>query len=151
MENLTRIAAEALCDFAKISALDVTTIKIDLALKPHKPSGLPKESMAVYNFFFSGKALKIGIAGPNSDARYRSQHYHPDRAGSNLAKSILTHPERMGIPLPALGPDTVGGWIKTYTDRLNFILPSSCGRSVLSQLEVFLHTRWKPIYEGRPE
>jgi hypothetical protein len=152
-----RIATEseiALRDFAKVSTLtecDITKIKIDLAPKPHKRSGLPKERMAVYCFFLSGKALKIGIAGPNSDARFRSQHYNPNSVGSNLAKSILTRPERMGIPLPSLSPDTVGGWIMTYTDRLNFLLPASYGKPTLSQLEVFLHARWKPIYEGRAD
>jgi hypothetical protein len=156
METLSEIAAEALRDFAKVSVLagaecDVSKIKIDLAPKPHKPSGLPKERMAVYCFFLDGRALKIGIAGPNSDARFRSQHYNPNSAGSNLAKSVLTHPERMRIPLPALSPETVGNWIKTYTDRLNLLLPVSYGKPMLSQLEVFLHVRWKPIYEGRAD
>jgi hypothetical protein len=152
METLAEMTAAALSDFARAAVLagsecDVSKIRIDIASKPHKPTGLPTGRMAVYCFFFNGQALKIGIAGPNSDARYRSQHYNPNSAGSNLAKSILTHPTKIGIaPLRA---DSVGNWIKAHTDRINLLLPASHGKPTLSQLESFLHARWKPTYEGR--
>jgi hypothetical protein len=103
--------------------------------------------MAAYCFFLNGHALKIGIAGPKSDARFRSQHYGATRANSTLAGSLLKHPGKVGIT-PILG-DAIGDWIKANTDRINLLLPASYGRAMLSQLEAFLHGRWKPIYEGR--
>ncbi|MBI5097740.1 MAG: hypothetical protein HZB30_00680 [Nitrospirae bacterium] len=60
---------------------------------PHNPKGLPNEKMAVYTFQFNNRYLKIGKAGPNSDARFRSQPYSPSSSQSNLAKSILNDPE----------------------------------------------------------
>lgn len=102
--------------------------------------------MAVYCFFLNGTALKVGMAGPNSNARFRSHHYGHSRAGSTLARSILKYPGKIGIG-PALA-DSVGDWIKNNTDRVDLLLPSSWGRPMLSQLESFLHARWTPIYEG---
>jgi hypothetical protein len=146
MITLREMTDAALRDFANVGALtgaecDVDRIKIEVLNKPHKPSGLPTGRMAVYCFFFNGQALKIGIAGPNSDARYRSQHYNPNSAGSNLAKSILAYPSKIGIA--PLHISFVGNWIKEHTDRINILLPSSYGKPMLSMLETFLHARWK--------
>jgi hypothetical protein len=149
---LGEMTESAIRDFANVSALtgaecDIGKIKIEVLNKPHKPSGLPTGKMAVYCFFLNGQALKIGIAGPNSDARYRSQHYNPNSAGSNLAKSILAYPSKIWIaPLHA---SLAGSWIKENADRINILLPSSFGKPTLSMLETFLHSRWNPIYEGR--
>ena len=53
---------------------------------PHKPpSSLPSGKMAIYGFWYGGGWLKIGMAGPHSTARYTSQHYSPNSAGSTLA------------------------------------------------------------------
>jgi hypothetical protein len=147
--NLGKSALDDFEIFARAASLecDVSKIAIDVAPKPHTPGGLPTGRMAVYCFFWNGKALKIGIAGPNSDARYRSQHYNPNSARSTLANSLLTKPEKAGIP--ALRSNFAGDWIKRNTDRINFLLPAMFDREVLSHLELFLHSRWKPIYEGR--
>jgi hypothetical protein len=91
--------------------------------------------------------LKIGIAGPNSSPRSLSQHYDPNSAGSNLAKSILAYPSKIGIA--QLHTNFVGSWIKEHTERINILLPDSLGQPILSMLESFLHARWKPVYEGR--
>src|SRR5260370_14021837 len=153
---MTKILGEmttaALRDFANVGTLagtecDLSKIRVEILNKPHKPSGLPTGKMAVYCFFLNGQALKVGITGPNRDARYRSQHYNPNSAGSNLAKSILTYPSKIGIA--PLHTNFVGTWIKEHTDRINILLPDSFGRRILSMLETFLHARWKPIYEGR--
>jgi hypothetical protein len=152
MIALLNLGRDALDDFAAVATAaaipcDVSHIAIDLAPKPHKPSGLPSGRMAVYCFFLNGRALKIGVAGPNSDARYRSQHYNPNSAQSTLARSLLTKPEKAGIPV--LRSNFVGDWIKANTDRINFLLPATFDRSVLTRLELFLHGRWLPVYEGR--
>jgi hypothetical protein len=105
--------------------------------------------MAVYAFLLDGQALKIGKAGHNSGPRYLSQHYNPSSAGSNLAKSILANPAKVG----AVGIDsqTVGDWIKAHTDRVNLLMPSTCSPFMQSLLEAFLHMRWKPLFEGRSD
>ncbi|MHC2250057.1 hypothetical protein [Bradyrhizobium elkanii] len=153
---MTKILGEmttaALRDFAKVGALaenefELSKIKVEILDRPHRPSGLPTGRMAVYCFFLDGQALKIGIAGPNSGPRYLSQHYNPNSAGSNLAKSILTYPSKIGVA--PLHTNFVGTWIKEHTDRINILLPDSFGRPILSMLETFLQARWKPIYEGR--
>lgn len=155
MDKLQKIVAAALGDFEKVAALaraDVNSggIAVEFLPKPHKPpSRLPAGQMAVYAFFLDGRALKVGKAGPNSGPRYISQHYNPNSARSNLARSILTVPERIG----AAGVDTsgIGAWIKHHTDRVNLLVPVSFGIPMLSLLEAFLHVRWQPIFEGRTE
>lgn len=154
VQTLADMTKAALLDFVQVASLagtqcDVEKIKTEVLHRPHKPGGLPPGRMAVYCFFLDGRALKIGIAGPNSDARYRSQHYNPNSAGSNLAKSILRYPARIGIA--PLQEDSVGAWIKEHTDRINMLLPASYGRPMLSMLESFLHNRWKPVFEGRDQ
>jgi hypothetical protein len=134
---------------ANVAGHTVTTSDIALEVlgRPHRPTSLPTGRMAIYCFFLDQRALKIGKAGPNSNARYLSQHYNPGSSNSNLAKSVLLYPNFLGIsPIP---PASVKDWIRTRTDRINFLLPMSYGRSVLAQLENFLHTRWNPVFEGR--
>jgi hypothetical protein len=151
-ERFRAMAVAALSDFASAAPasgieFDARKILIDIAPAPHTPKGLPYGRMAVYCFFLNGQALKIGIAGPKSDARYRSHHYSPTRANSTLGGSLLQYPGKIGItPISAA---SVGQWIKANTARINLLLPASYGREMLSQLEVFLHARWKPAYEGR--
>jgi hypothetical protein len=149
--RLTEMTAAALSDFIRTTVVagdefEANKVRIDIAPRPHRPKGLPAGRMAVYCFFLNGQALKIGIAGPKSDARFRSQHYNPHSAGSTLAGSILKHPTKIGVhAIPAC---SIGDWIKEHTDRLNLLLPASYGSPILSRLESFLHIRWKPIYEG---
>lgn len=152
MDNIRQRVTEALDDFRKVATLAgaeflADSITPEFLLKPHKPSGLPAGKMAVYAFFLKGHALKVGKVGANSDARYRSQHYNPNSAGSNLARSILANPARIG----AAGVDdlNVGEWIRLNTDRINLLVPASLGDPMLSLLESFLHVRWKPVFEGR--
>jgi hypothetical protein len=42
----------------------------------------------------------------------------------------------------------VGTWIKTNTERVNFLIPESLGIPLLSLLEAFLQCRLKPRFEG---
>jgi hypothetical protein len=149
MEALAERAHSALTDFVAFAGggLIREQVRIEVVTKPHKPSGLPKGKMAVYCFVLGDQVLKVGLAGPNSDARYRSQHYNLNSAGSNLAKSLVTYPERIGAK--AIDSDRVGEWIKQNTDRVNFLLPAALGKPLLAMLEAFLHARWAPVYEGR--
>lgn len=152
MDMIAKVVSEALEDFRKVAALAdsqfvADTIMAEFLPKPHQPTGLPAGKAAVYAFFLNGQALKIGKIGANSDARFRSQHYNPKSAGSNLARSILASSGKLG----AIGVNefNVDDWIKQHTDRVNMFAPAPIGDPMLLLLESFLHVRWKPLFEGR--
>jgi hypothetical protein len=153
MDNIDKLVSEALADFQKVAALANTkftadSITVDIARKPHtSPRKLPDGNMAVYAFFLDGQALKVGKVGPNSNARYTSQHYNPNSAHSNLARSILANPAK--IEAVGVNEPNVGEWIRQHTDRINLLVPDSLGDPMLSLLESFLHVRWEPVFEGR--
>ncbi len=150
MDDINKLASEALAEFRKLTASAIPDgITIEIWPRPHKPKGLPTGRMAVYAFFLNGQALKVGKAGANSDARYRSQHYNPNSAGSTLARSILNNPAKAGAT--GVNELNIGDWIKQHTDRVNFLLPASLGKHRVSLLETFLHDRWTPVFEGRGE
>jgi hypothetical protein len=153
MNTLNDLVSEAISDFGNVAALarapfTTDAIYVEIIPKPHKaPTTLPIGQMAVYAFFLNGQALKVGKVGPNSAARYTSQHYNSASAKSCLAKSILANaPKVGGVDVDAA---SVGDWIKTNTDRVNLLLSTTLGLPVLSLLESFLHVRWKPLFEGR--
>ena len=102
--------------------------------------------MAVYVFEWKGQCLKVGKVGPNSQARYTSQHYGPSSSNSNLAKSVLGGRDELGIS--AVSKSNVGAWIKNNVDRTNYLLDSECGIPMLTLLESFLQCRLKPRFEG---
>ncbi|MNO42702.1 hypothetical protein D3C76_328990 [compost metagenome] len=112
---------------------------------PHKPAGLPAGKMGIYTFIYQEQFLKVGKAGPNSDARFRSQHYKPMGSQSNLAKSILNDGEFSHLNISM---ETVGEWIKYNTRRIDLFIDASLGIFVLNFIEAFLHLRFQPKYEG---
>ena len=67
-------------DFITVASLAGIPLSADdlnvesLRAPHHPPSRLPVGKAAVYVFCYDGRALKIGKAGPNSSARYTSQH-----------------------------------------------------------------------------
>jgi hypothetical protein len=150
MHILDELVATALGDFRQVAKLAdaefiADSITVEIMAKPHKaPTKLPSGKMAVYAFFLNGQALKVGT---KSVARYTSQHYNPESAKSTLAQSILKNAAKIGAA--HLDPVSVGNWIRTHTDRVNLLAPTSLGLLMLSFLESFLHVRWKPIFEGR--
>lgn len=97
MNTLNDLVSEAISDFGNVAALTrapftTDAIYVEIIPKPHKaPTTLPIGQMAVYAFFLNGQALKVGKVGPNSAARYTSQHYNSASAKSCLAKSILAN------------------------------------------------------------
>ena len=123
-------------------------IHVDLRPAPHKPpSELPSGKMAVYVFHYGEICLKVGKAGPNSSARYTSQHYSPTAANSTLAKSILK--DKKSFENVKLNESDIGAWMKEYTDRVNLLVEKRRGNLLLALLEVFLQCRLNPKYEGR--
>lgn len=117
---------------------------VDLGL-PHKPTSLPKGKMAIYMFLYDNKFLKIGKAGPKSNARFYSQHYNPKSARSTLAASILADGL---IANKSISESNVGVWIKENCYRIDILLDSDLGIFALELIEAALHYKYEPVYEG---
>ena len=89
--------------------------------------------------------MKIGKVGPNSNARFSSQHYSPKSAGSTLAASILEDKEMESL---YLNEKTVGDWIKKNCQRINVFLSAELPDFTNELIETALHYRFQPKYEG---
>ena len=126
---------------------------------PHIPPPLLPGKCAVYVFSLSmvfgrncpaggDRVLKVGKVGPNSEPRFRYQHYKRNSAQSTLAASLLN----AKILWPYLGIETlddssVGEWLKANTDRDHFLLNAG-DRELLHTLEVFVRGLCSPVFEG---
>ena len=151
-------------DFAEAAAAAAINgwpcpLRSEMLSAPHRPPPLPAGSAAVYVFAFSetagkaapcgpGTVLKVGKAGPNSEARFRYMHYNPRSSGSNLASSLLAHPilwPWLGIDY--LNADSAGDWIRANLDRTHFFIPA--GRpQLLATLEIYVRARVGSVFEG---
>lgn len=112
---------------------------------PHQPKPLPTGMMGVYTFWYNGRFLKIGKAGARSNARFFSQHYNPNSARSNLAKSILSDKEMNHL---GISETNVGDWIKRNCRRTDILLDADLGIFTLTLIETSLHNKYEPKYEG---
>lgn len=112
---------------------------------PHQPKSLPIQMMGVYTFWYEGEFLKIGKAGPSSNARFLSQHYNPRSAQSNLAASLLSD-KRMQDK--GINENNVGDWIKNNCRRVDILLNADLGIFTLELIEAALHYKYEPNYEG---
>ena len=114
---------------------------------PHEPpKALPPGKMAVYVFSYGSDVLKVGKVGPQSAARYTSQHYNAASAKSTLAASLIKHGGCINVE--GLDESNVSSWIKGHTNRVNFILNKELGIPVLNLLEAFLQCCLRPKFEG---
>mgnify|MGYP003613320100 CR=1 FL=1 len=111
---------------------------------PHVPKSLPVGKMGIYTFWLDGNALKIGKAGPSSNARFLSQHYNPKSAPSTLAASILVGNKHAADSTP----ENVGSWIKQHCRRIDILFDSNLGIFTLELIEAALHYVYEPVYEG---
>jgi len=90
--------------------------------------------------------LKVGKVGPNSDARFRSQHYTTS-GRSTLARSLLAH--RILWPwlgISQLDEATVKPWMLSNLDRMHMYVPAS-SLPVLAALEMYVRARIGSIFE----
>ena len=135
----------------------VDTSVVELLAAPHRrPSSMPPGTQAVYAFILGEHCLKVGKAGPKTQARFTSQHYGKN-APSTLAKSILKHrvqvesllPRRRSQELDDLDHNSIGTWIETNTSRLHVFIPASLGGLALGLVEGFVQCRLDPVFEGR--
>lgn len=134
-------------------------IQHEAQIAPHRPQKLPEGKCAVYVFSLSrayrkrcpagaGRVLKVGKAGPKSNARFQFQHYNPRSAPSTLAAMLINSK----ILWPYLGiteitSSQVQDWIRDNTDRDNFYLDSK-DNGVLRELERYIKGRLGPVFEG---
>ena len=152
MTEWRNAVANALDDFVVVAALAGNQLNddelfVEYLEMPHlQPKRLPPGKMAVYGFWGFGEWLKIGKAGPKSNARYTSQHYHPGRSKSNLSDSLVRDP-RMAI-VDGFDKQNPGQWVTQRTHRVNILISKQKHKTLLSLLEVFLQARLKPRYEG---
>lgn len=143
---------QILDDFAIVASLAGVTlpmvdIQVEACAAPHvPPTRLPVGKIAVYVFTHGSDVLKVGKIGPNSHARYISQHYNPGSARSTLAASLIADAERIGLGEGDMVE--IGNWIRANVDRVNILLPAQLGIRVLTLLESFLQCRLRPRYEG---
>lgn len=114
---------------------------------PHVATDLPNGCRAIYAFWGDGEWLKIGKAGPNSNPRFKYQHYKPGSSQSNLANS-LTHYASKNL-LVGFESSSCGDWIRQNVSRYNIFVPSETEERLISLLEAFLHYRLKPRFEGK--
>jgi hypothetical protein len=151
-------------DFLEVARIARTPVaESDLFIErlgvPHTATNLRKGTVAAYIFLLGDRCLKVGKAGPNSNARFLSQHYNPASSRSNLATSILNNKERVaGLAPPnlreaigTLDDSTISQWIKDNTTRINFFMPAKPTNAafVLNLLEAFLQCRLCPEFEGK--
>lgn len=140
--------------------LGADDIEIAFLGVPHRPVALRKGWQGVYAFQFGTAWLKVGKAGPNSNARWVSQHYKATRSLSNLAWSLLryTHlssfhhpgiPTNLRAQLTAIHQDAIGDWIKQHTARVNLTIRAELGATALDRLERIAQEILMPVFEGR--
>jgi len=132
-------------------------VRYELLPAPHRrPTSLPPGLQAVYAFLLGERCLKVGKAGPKTQARFTSQHYGFN-APSTLAKSILANAQPLAALLPperrsevaTLNDAKVGAWIEHNTARLHIFLPTPAGTLALGLLEAFVQCRLNPVFEGK--
>ena len=119
--------------------------EVILREKPHNPCSLPSGKMAVYMFRYNDQFLKIGKVGPKNNARFQNQHYNPNSAQSNLAKSIINDANMISV----IRETSIGKWIKNNCDRIDIIIDEkSVPEFTLELIDAILHYKYKPKYEG---
>lgn len=147
-------------DFVQVSqlaglSLQESDIETQILVAPHMRTGLPKGKAAVYVFFHGATCLKVGKVGANSDARFRSQHYLPSGAMSNLAKSLCLDFTTEAAQSRFFCADvrsgfeaeSVADWMLTNLSRVHFFLDAKAPTGAVRLLEVFLQCRLQPVFE----
>jgi hypothetical protein len=138
---------EKLKNALQIAGSDINKFNIEILDRgcPHTPTPLPRGKMAIYMFRHDKEILKTGKVGPNSNARFQTQHYSSGSSKSNLAKSLLNDGEG---PCRELSVNEIGEWMQKNLHRTDIIIDANAGMEVLSFVESFLHLHFLPKYEG---
>ena len=138
-------------------SIELHEIRHEVLPAPHRrPSSLPVGAQAMYAFLLGNACLKVGKAGPKSQARFTSQHYG-DKAWSTLAKSIIKDKSPI-LKLVSAGARreieeltiaSAGHWLEQNTARFHIFLPAIAPACALAFAEAFAQCRLRPIYEGK--
>ena len=89
--------------------------------------------------------IKVGKVGPNSNNRFRYQHYSSGSANSTLAAAIENNPVLWGyIGFPGNTVNS-GDWLREHTDRNNFYFSDF---AICKVFEVYARAKLGSIYEG---
>jgi hypothetical protein len=95
-----------------------------------------------------GRVLKVGRVGPNSNARFQSQHYAPGSARSNLANSLIQYPVLWPwLGIVHLDVSNVREWMLSHLDRANVYVPEG-NAALIPDLEMYVRGRLGSVYEG---
>jgi hypothetical protein len=151
--------ADSLAEVFRLARIDLPLcdIKTELIPAPHRrPRSLPPGTQAVYAFILGERCLKVGKAGPKTQARFTSQHYGMN-APSTLAKSILNDRSRVLDSVSAdhrgevqsLNIDSIGNWLEKSTSRVHIFIPATAPDCALALAETFIQCRLRPVYEGK--
>lgn len=125
---------------------------------PHAPRALRPNHGAVYVFALAdhhvaeagaGRILKVGRVGPNSNARFQSQHYSATSARSSLARSLIGYPALWPwLGIDNLDASTVREWMLSNLNRSNVYVPAGSA-ALIPHLEMYLRARLGgSVYEG---
>ena len=135
------------------------SVRTEVRRAPHAPPAMPPGLAAVYVFALShdagsrapagaGAVLKVGRVGPNSGARFSSQHYSSGSARSTLAGSLLRYQVLWPwLAVESLNMGNVKSWMTNNLDRFHFFVPSG-HELVVAELEVYVRARVGSIFEG---
>lgn len=130
-----------------INENDLTLLPWEMGIVNHIPVGLPLDNSAVYIFKDSERYLKVGKVGPNANPRYQYQHYNPNSAVSNLARSLLAHPQYR----EAIGATCIKDWMINNTARYNILIPNHIHpryELFVNFAEAFFILKCQPLFEG---
>lgn len=88
------------------------------------------------------------MSGPNSNARFQSQHYAPGSARSNLANSIIKYQVLWPwLGIEAVDTSTIRAWMLSHLDRANVYVPAASAE-LIPHLEMYIRGRLGSVYEG---
>jgi hypothetical protein len=133
--------------------------QIQVLPAPHQPTALPQGRQGLYAFLYGDTWLKVGKAGPKTQARWMYQHYNIDAADSNLAWSLAWYADKFPGTFPGLPAEVkaeisacplegIGAWIKRHTTRVELTIPASLGKDALATLERISLRILQPVFEG---
>lgn len=157
MKIITKQIEHSIKTFKDITNIDVT-LKTMKSGVTHVPSILNKNKQGVYVFCFDDTCLKVGKAGPRSQARWNSHHYNLDETTkSALTKTIKKHtksfaslfPKERRSEIEALNKSNFPNWIKNNLDRFELIIDSHYGKYALNLLESMVQFHCSPFFEGK--
>lgn len=145
---------EVISQISKILGREIDTdrLKFIFSTKGHENPKFEKGYMYIYSFWHDDfyEPLKIGKAGPKSKRRYERSHYDPESSKSCLAGSLVN--DEYFSTKYNLNKDNVSSWMHENLQRINIQVPfdvdSGFDYFTLELIEVILHYKYKPYFEG---